>query len=58
MMGCDNEYVFKELMGISETRYRAWVEDEIRLVTRWERRAENFLGFLRLGCICIFLRQF
>ena len=29
MMGCANEYVFKELTGISETRYRALVEDEI-----------------------------
>jgi benzylsuccinate CoA-transferase BbsF subunit len=29
MMGCDNEYVFKELTGICETRYRALVEDEI-----------------------------
>jgi hypothetical protein len=29
-----------------------------RLVTRWERHAENFLGFVQLGCICILLRHY
>lgn len=28
-----------------------------RLVTRWEYKAENFLGFLHLGCIIILIRQ-
>jgi hypothetical protein len=28
------------------------------LITRHERHAENFLGFLHLGCICILLRYF
>ena len=27
-----------------------------RLSTRWERKAENFLGFLQLGCAVILLR--
>ena len=29
-----------------------------RLITRHERYAENFLGFLQLGCACILLRRF
>ncbi len=29
IMGCDNDYVFKELMGIPEARYRTLVENEI-----------------------------
>jgi transposase len=39
-------------------RLFAWLQNYRRLVTRWERHAENFLGFLRLGCICILLRYF
>jgi transposase len=39
-------------------RLFAWLQNYRRLVTRWERHAENFLGFLRLGCICILLRHF
>ena len=31
IMGRDNEYVFKDLMGIPEARYRALIEDEIIL---------------------------
>ncbi len=27
-----------------------------RLVVRYERRAENYLGFVKLGCIVILLR--
>jgi transposase len=41
---------------------RRWVErlfaslqDYRRLVTRYERHAENFLGFVYLGCIRILL---
>lgn len=37
-------------------RLFAWLQDFRRLVIRYERRAENFLGFLHLGCILILLR--
>jgi transposase len=37
-------------------RLFAWLQNFRRLITRHERHAENFLGFLRLGCICILLR--
>ena len=37
-------------------RLFAWLFNFRRLVTRYERHAENFLGFLYLGCICILLR--
>ena len=39
-------------------RLFAWLQNYRRLVTRWERHEENFLGFLQLGCICILLRHF
>ena len=39
-------------------RLFAWLQNFRRLVTRWERHADNFLGFLQLGCICILLRHF
>jgi transposase len=39
-------------------RLFAWLQNFRRLVTRYERHAENFLGFLQLGCICILLRHF
>lgn len=35
----------------------AWLQNFRRLVTRWERKATNFLAFVRLGCIVILLRQ-
>jgi transposase len=38
-------------------RLFAWLQNYRRLVTRWERHAENFLGFVRLGCLCILLRH-
>jgi transposase len=38
-------------------RLFAWLQNFRRLVTRWEYKAENFLGFLRLGCIVIMLRR-
>ena len=34
----------------------AWLSNFRRLVVRYERRAENYLGFARLGCIVILLR--
>jgi transposase len=39
-------------------RLFAWLQNYRRLVTRWERHPENFLGFLYLGCLCILLRYF
>lgn len=39
-------------------RLFAWLHNFRRLITRHERYAENFLGFLQLGCACILLRRF
>jgi len=39
-------------------RLFAWLKRYRRICTRWEREAENFLAFLHLGCIVVFLRQF
>ena len=39
-------------------RLFAWLQNYRRLVTRCERHAENFLGFVHLGCLCILLRHF
>ena len=39
-------------------RLFAWLMCFRRLVTRWERKAENYLGLLHLGCIFILLRQY
>jgi transposase len=39
-------------------RLFAWLHNFRRLITRHERHAENFLGFLQLGCACILLRRF
>lgn len=39
-------------------RLFSWLHNFRRLVTRYERSADNFLGFLHLGCICILLRYF
>jgi transposase len=36
----------------------AWLQNFRRLVVRYERHAENFLSFVRLGCIMILLRRF
>jgi transposase len=38
-------------------RLFAWLHNFRRLVIRYERRAENYLGFVRLGCIVILLRH-
>lgn len=37
-------------------RLFAWLHNFRRLVTRYELRVENFLGFVHLGCLCIILR--
>jgi transposase len=39
-------------------RLFAWLLSYRRLTNRWERHAENFLGFVQLGCLCILLRHF
>lgn len=39
-------------------RLFAWLHNYRRLVTRWERHAENFLGFVQLGCVRILLRNY
>lgn len=38
-------------------RLFAWLQNFRRLVTRYEFHEENFLGFVRLGCMCILLRR-
>ena len=38
-------------------RLHAWLQNFRRLVTRYERHAVNFLGFVQLGCIMILLRH-
>ncbi len=38
-------------------RLFAWLGNYRRLVVRYERHADNFLGFVRLGCILILLRH-
>ncbi len=38
-------------------RLFAWLHNFRRIVTRYERHAENFQGFVYLGCLCILLRH-
>jgi transposase len=38
-------------------RLFAWMHNFRRLVTRWEYKIENFLGFAQLGCILILMRH-
>jgi transposase len=38
-------------------RLFAWLQNYRRLVTRYERRAANFAGFLHLACVMILLRH-
>ena len=37
-------------------RLFAWLGNFRRLVVRYERCAENYLGFVKLGCLVILLR--
>lgn len=37
-------------------RLFAWLKRWRRIATRWERKAENFLGFVQLGCLVLLLR--
>ena len=39
-------------------RLFAWLQNSRRLVTRYERHAANFAGFLHLACAMILLRAF
>jgi transposase len=38
-------------------RLFAWMLRFRRVVTRYESKAENFLGFLQLACLVIYLRH-
>jgi transposase len=38
-------------------RFFAWLHNCRRLVTRWERHVENFVGMLQLGCMRILLNR-
>ena len=38
-------------------RLFGWLKQFRRIAMRWERKAENYLGFLYLGCIVIMLRS-
>jgi len=38
-------------------RLMAWLHNFRRIVSRWEVKVENYLGFVQLGCIRILLRQ-
>ena len=38
-------------------RLFAWLSNFRRLVVRYERRVENYLGFVQLGCVVILLRH-
>jgi transposase len=38
-------------------RLFAWLKRWRRLCTRWDYKAENFLGFLHLGCVILLLRK-
>ncbi len=38
-------------------RFFAWLHNSRRLVTRWERYVENFVGMLHLGCMRILLKR-
>ena len=39
-------------------RVFAWLQNFRRLAVRWEQKAENYLGFLVLGCSFLLLRHF
>lgn len=39
-------------------RLFAWLHNFRRIVTRWEYKLENYVGFVKLGIMKILLRQF
>jgi len=57
---------FRKQDGRSLRRYRkrwkverlfAWLKQFRRINIRWDHKAENFLGFVHLGCIVVLLRH-
>lgn len=38
-------------------RLFAWLQNFRRITVRWDRHAENYLGFVHLGCLVILLRH-
>ena len=38
-------------------RLMAWLQNYRRVLVRWERHLENFLGFVQLACVLILLRH-
>ena len=70
--GVEKAFLFAPILDIKPTRWRklrrykrrwkierlfAWLGNFRRLVVRYERRVENFLGFVHLGCIIILLKR-
>lgn len=39
-------------------RFFAWLQNFRRVATRFDYKAENYLGFVHLGCIIILLRAY
>lgn len=39
-------------------RLFAWLQNFRRILVRYERHLENYLGFVQLGCVVIFLRSY
>ena len=39
-------------------RLFSWLKNFRRVATRWERRAENYLGMVHVACIIILFRRF
>jgi len=39
-------------------RFFAWLQHSRRVVTRWDRSVNSFLGFVQLACARILLRAF
>ena len=52
----DGRCLRRERLRWRVERFFAWLQNFRRLVTRWERRAENYLGMIHLGCLKILLR--
>jgi transposase len=44
--------------GWKVERFFAWLQNFRRVATRFDYKAENYLGFVHLGCIVIFLRNY
>lgn len=55
--GYDSDALDRQLMTSDGIEMIAWSHNVRRLVTRWERHVDNFLGMLRLACARILLRH-